>query len=189
MSLSQYIEDAGTLNESAFKAVSNPGGVGDPILQLRLTSVHSVHSKLGGLPVSGRANVDYIIDCPRSARTPSLKNHIDPMASFVAYQSGDHIRSAIEHVKVKESISLSAIGNLPFDMRALAYSCGLVAAAASSTGSFTFATGAGSTPQVKCFDPTWSLPNTSCLMTSPSLNRSRSDFLTLCKLADRKSVV
>jgi len=90
------------------------------------------------------------------------------------------VRGIVEALRVKQSFDLGLTGDGRFDMRALAYVCGVIVAQTASGGSVSLGNDAAA---VRLWQPSWNAPSAADLVVGPNIARTGSDMVTFTRIA------
>lgn len=162
--------------KSWFKKKSDPS-----IKRVVLTAPHSVYSTFGGDAVTGKADVQYVLDYALSKPDKAVPHlTINKHAAPIGYQSAEELRSLIETLKIRQSFAVASIGDSAFDMRSLAYVCGAAVASTSCHEDFYYGP---DVVTVSTISPTWKVPTVTNLTISAGLANESDEFATLARFA------
>lgn len=149
--------------------------------RLEIGVQHLVSSTFCGCPVSGQADVHYIVEC--HTKPGDLSNHMKVTTTIppIGSQSSEQLKEMIDRVRPRTGYDLSAFTSHSFDMRALSYVCGQVAAL-SATGIDNDLSRDGS---AKCLSvgQIWNNPGGGDVMVPPNVIFKSNEWATLACVA------
>jgi hypothetical protein len=155
---------------------------GDPFVKrVVLSAPHSVYTTFGGDAVTGKADIEYVLDVSlKKPDSPLPFLTIDKSAAPIGYQSSEELRSLIESLKIRQSFAVASVGDSSFDLRSLAYVCGAAVASTSCFEDFYYGPPVVS---VSTISPTWKVPTVTNLTIAAGLANTSGEFATLARFA------
>ncbi|BAU79491.1 coat protein [Diatom colony associated dsRNA virus 5] len=178
MSLSKFIPTYTSLTPMSFTLREKGGRV---TRLLVLATPHSVYAMFGGDAVSGKAEVFYKIETTGENETPEFfKSGVAFDEAPIGYQSAEDLRALLEIMRVRQSFSLAAIGDAVFDMRGVAFTCGVMAASVTAGILYAYRFNACS---VGLLSPSWNVPSVTNLTVAVGIAETGPEFATLARIA------
>jgi hypothetical protein len=161
-------------SESFYKTKSH-------VPRLEIGVQHLVTSTFCDCPVSGQADIHYIIECHTKPGDLSNKLKVSATIPPIGSQSSEQLKEMIDKVRPRTGYDLSAFTSHSFDFRALSYVCGQIACLA-ATGIDNDLSRDGS---AKCMSigQIWNNPNGGDIMVPPNVVFKSSEWATLACVA------